>query len=344
MPQNYEFFNASRKPWKAIMDDTTQPPQRKSKLLEEVRQNLRRRHYSIRTEEAYLQWIRRFILFHGKRHPRDMGQTEVTAFLNHLAIQCNVAASTQNQALNAIVFLYKNVLGQELEGLQGLERAKKPKRLPVVFIKDEAQRILARLDGLSWLMASLMYGSGLRVLEALRLRVKDIDFSYCQIVVRDGKRQKDRLTMLPHSLTPHLHTQLEKVRALHQQDLTAGYGEVYLPYALARKYPTANRELGWQYLFPSHKLSVDPRSGKTRRHHIDEQTVQRAVKQAIRAAGIRKAGSCHSLRHSFATHLLENGYDIRTIQELLGHSDVKTTMIYTHVLNQGGRGVRSPLD
>lgn len=326
------------------MDNATQLPQRKSKLLEEVRQTLRRKHYSIRTEEAYVQWIRRFILFHGKRHPQDMGQAEVTAFLNHLAISRQVAASTQNQALNALVFLYKEVLGQQLEWLEGLERAKKPKRLPVVFTREEAKAILAQLNGLPWLMASLMYGSGLRVMETVRLRVKDIDFGYHQITVRDGKGKKDRVTLLPISLIPHLQTQLEKVRALHNQDLIAGYAEVYLPYALERKYPNANRELRWQYVFPSPKPSVDPRSGKTRRHHIDEQTIQRAVKQAIRAANIQKAGSCHSLRHSFATHLLENGYDIRTIQELLGHSDVKTTMIYTHVLNQGGRGVRSPLD
>jgi integron integrase len=313
-------------------------------LLEQVHEAIRRRYFSRRTEQAYVHWIRRFIYFHGKRHPRDLGEAEVTAFLNDLAVKRGVAAGTQNQALSALLFLYKEVLGRELAWLDGLERAKRPPRLPVVLTRAEAERLLAHLTGGRWLLASLMYGSGLRVMECLRLRVKDVDLAYRQILVRDGKGEKDRVTMLPEKLAEPLRAHLERVRALHARDLREGYGEVHLPYALARKYPSAGREWAWQYIFPSKNRSADPEDGVIRRHHLDESVPQRAVKEALRAAGIAKHASCHTLRHSFATHLLEGGYDIRTVQELLGHSDVSTTMIYTHVLNKGGRGVKSPLD
>jgi integron integrase len=302
------------------------------------------RHYSIRTEQAYLQWIKRFILFHGKRHPRDMGGQELTLFLSDLAIQRNVSASTQNQALNAILFLYRDVLKIQLPWLDDVQRAKKPHRLPVVFTREEVRALLAQLDGTLWLMAMLTYGAGLRLLECLRLRVKDIDFQYQQILIRDAKGQKDRITVLPKTLIEPLRTHLFKVKQLHQSDLRAGYGSAHLPFALATKYPSADREWGWQYVFPSSLRSSDPRSGAERRHHAPEDALQRAIKRAIRKAAIVKSGSVHTLRHSFATHLLESGYDIRTVQELLGHTDVKTTMIYTHVLNRGGRGVVSPVD
>jgi integron integrase len=314
------------------------------KLLDQVRQHIRKRHYSQSTEETYVQWIRRFILFHEKRHPQTMGAPDIERFLNFLAVEKQVAASTQNQALNAIVFLYRQVLRQEIGSLGALTRAKRPRTLPVVFSKEEVKAILAHLDGTLWLMAFLLYGAGLRLMECLRLRIKDIDFEYRQITVRAGKGDTDRRTMLPSRTVDPLHLQIEKVRQLHTQDLKEGYGEVSLPFALERKYPHASKEPGWQYVFPSSHRSVDPRSGKIRRHHIDPQTLQRAVKQAIQRAHIPKHGSCHTFRHSFATHLLEDGYDIRTVQELLGHRDVKTTMIYTHVLNKGGQGVISPGD
>jgi integron integrase len=314
------------------------------RLLDQVRELIRIRHYSIRTEQAYLQWIRRFILFHGKRHPRDMGAAELTAFLSDLAIRRQVSASTQNQALNALLFLYRDVLKIQLPWLNEVQRAKQPQHLPVVFTREEVKALLVQLQGTLWLMAMLTYGSGLRLLECLRLRVKDIDFAYQQLLVRDGKGQKDRITMLPRILNEPLRTHLAKVRQLHEADLAAGFGRVYLPFALAAKYPNADREWGWQYIFPSSRRSVDPRSGVERRHHAPEDALQRAVKQAVRKASIVKPGSVHTLRHSFATHLLESGYDIRTVQELLGHADVKTTMIYTHVLNRGGRGVVSPVD
>jgi integron integrase len=319
----------------------TSPPRR---LLDQVRDAIRRRHYSMRTEEAYTHWIRRFILFHGKRHPMDMAAPEVEAFLTYLAVAGNVAASTQNQALNALVFLYREVLEQEFGWLENFERAKRPERLPVVFIRPEAQAVLNRLDGTRWLMASLLYGSGMRLMECVRLRVKDVNFAQREVTVREGKGQKDRVTMLPEKLVAPLQNHLEAVRRLHQRDLSDGFGEVYLPFALERKYPNANREWGWQYVFPASRRAMDPRSGVERRHHLDPTVLQRAVKQAIRDAGLTKPGSCHTFRHSFATHLLEDGYDIRTVQELLGHRDISTTMIYTHVLNKGGRGVRSPLD
>jgi len=314
------------------------------RLLDRVRETIRRKYYSRRTEEAYVHWIRRFIYFTGKRHPATLGEPEVTAFLSDLAVNRRVAAATQNQALSAVLFLYKEVLAQELGWLDGIQRASRPPRLPTVLTHDEVARMLSVMIGTRWLLASLMYGSGLRVIECLRLRVKDVDLSYRQILVRDGKGEKDRVTVLPAALIEPLRLHLGRVRLLHSADLTAGYGEVHLPYALSRKYPRAGKEWCWQYLFPSKNRSADPDDGAIRRHHLDESVPQRAVKQAARIAGIAKPVNCHALRHSFATHLLERGYDIRTVQELLGHSDVSTTMIYTHVLNKGGRGVTSPLD
>jgi integron integrase len=305
---------------------------------------IRRRSFSRRTEQSYWYWIRWFIRHNGVRHPAEMGAKEVEAFLSWLATERDVAAATQNQALAALLFLYKQVLGQELPWFKGLVRAKRPVRLPVVLTRADAQRLLAQMQGVKWLMASLLYGAGLRQIECLQLRVKDIDFAYRQILVRDGKGAKDRVTMLPEQTVQPLQEHLGRVRTLHQRDLAAGHGEVSLPDALARKYPRAAREWAWQFVFPSGNLSADPESGVLRRHHIYPDTLQRAVKEAARAARIVKPVSCHTLRHSFATHLLEGGYDIRTVQELLGHSDVSTTMVYTHVLNKGGRGVRSPLD
>ncbi|MEJ5277555.1 MAG: integron integrase [Thermogemmata sp.] len=314
------------------------------KLLDQVRDAIRLKHYSIRTEEAYVDWIKRFILFHNKRHPKDMGVPEIEAFLTHLAVEKHVSASTQNQALSALLFLYREVLKIELEASIEAVRAVKPKRLPTVLSKDEVRRVIAHLSGPHRLIAQLLYGSGLRLLECLRLRVKDIDFTYRTITVRDGKGQQDRITVLPDSLIAPLREHLKRVKRLHEEDLASGHGAVYLPDALAEKYPNAAHEWGWQYVFPADRLSVDPRSGAVRRHHMDESTVQRAVHAAAKAAGIAKHVSPHTFRHSFATHLLENGYDIRTVQELLGHKDVKTTMIYTHVLQRGGLAVRSPLD
>ncbi len=314
------------------------------RLLDQVRNTIRRKHYSIRTEHAYLGWIKRFILFHQKRHPMAMGKPKIEAFLTHLAVQGNVASSTQNQALNALLFLYKEVLQKEVDWLNNVTRAKKPARLPVVLTADAVQALLLQLEGTPWLMASLLYGSGLRLMECLRLRVKDLELTRCEIIVRDGKGGRDRVTMLPERLVSHLKDQLGRVKSLHERDLAEGYGSVYLPQALARKYPNAGQELGWQYVFPASKRSVNPRTGTERRHHLHETVLQQAIKGAVRKAGILKPASCHTLRHSFATHLLENGYDIRTVQELLGHKDVRTTMIYTHVLNRGGKGVRSPLD
>ena len=313
-------------------------------LLELVRRHLRLKHYSIRTEEAYVHAIRRFILFHGKRHPREMGAEEVRQYLSHMAGRMNVSASTQNQALSALLFLYREVLGISLPRVEGIERAKRPARVPTVLTREEVGRLLSHLKGTHRLMASLLYGAGLRLMECVRLRVKDLDFGYGQITVRDGKGEKDRRTILPGALAHLLEKQLERARILHREDLARGYGRVHLPYALGRKYPAASTEWGWQWVFPSARLSVDPRTGEVRRHHASEDVFQRAVKEAVARAGVRKKASCHTLRHSFATHLLEDGYDIRTIQELLGHADVSTTMIDTHVLNKGGRGVRSPLD
>jgi integron integrase len=314
------------------------------KLLEQVQNLIRTRHYSYRTEQTYSYWIKQYIFFHGKRHPAEMGATEVSEFLTHLAVVRRVAASTQNQALAALLFLYRHVLGQNLPWLENVERAKRPARLPLVLTKEEVKAILAQLQQQNWLMASLLYGAGLRLRECLNLRVKDIDFGYKQIVVRDAKGQKDRVTMLPVALAGQLKMHLSQVKGLHLRDLQDGFGKVHLPWALSRKYPQADREWGWQYVFPAATRSRDPLSGATHRHHVGEWVLQKAVKDAFRSARINKPGSCHTFRHSFATHLLEDGYDIRTVQELLGHKDVRTTMIYTHVLNRGGRGVRSPLD
>ena len=316
----------------------------KPRLLDQVRNTIRMRHYSLRTEESYIGWIKRYIFFHNKRHPKDMGEKEINEFLTNLAVNQKVAASTQNQAFNALLFLYREILKQEFGDLGEVVRAKKPRRLPVVLSMDEIRAIINLLDGSKWLMAQLMYGSGLRVMECVRLRVKDIDFAYRQIVVREGKGGKDRITMLPAIVIDHLKRHLEKVKALHELDLKAGFGSVFLPNALERKYKHADRSWGWQYVFPSSKRSIDPRSGAERRHHVHESVIQRAVKDAIRKAGLTKGGNCHAFRHSFATHLLEAGYDIRTVQELLGHKDVSTTMIYTHVLNRGGKAVTSPGD
>jgi integron integrase len=319
---------------------TSTPP----KLLDQVRNRLRVKHYSIRTEQVYSDWIKRYILFHGKRHPNEMGAPDIEAFLTHLAVAGKVAASTQNQAKSAILFLYREVLDIQLPWLDNVTQAKAPKRLPVVLTVSEVQSVLSRLKGTHALISNLLYGGGLRLMEAVRLRVKDVDFARHEILVREGKGFKDRVTMLPEAVVAPLKAHLAKVKVLHDEDLAQGGGEVYLPFALDKKYPNAAREWGWQYVFPARNVSVDPRSGKTRRHHVDEKGVQRAVKQAVRDAELIKPATPHTFRHSFATHLLQAGYDIRTVQELLGHSDVSTTMIYTHVLNKGGRGVTSPLD
>jgi integron integrase len=317
---------------------------RPKRLIERVREAIRARHYSRRTEETYWHWIKFFIFFHKKRHPSEMGAPEVTAFLNWLATGRNVAAATQNQALSALLFLYRQVLGKDLPWLDGMTRAKRPVRLPVVLSEAEAKRLLAQLHGVKLLMGSLLYGAGLRQGECLMLRVKDIDFAYRQILVRDGKGGKDRVAPLPESVVQPMQEHLGRVRQLHQRDLAEGFGVVWLPNALSRKYPKAGRQWGWQFVFPSKNRSAEPETSIIRRHHIYPDTLHRAIKEAARIAGIIKPVSCHTLRHSFATHLLQSGNDIRTVQELLGHSDVSTTMIYTHVMNKGARGVRSPLD
>jgi len=315
-----------------------------SMLLNQVRDRLRTLHYSLRTEQAYLDWVKRYIRHHQLRHPQEMGQSEIEAFLTHLAVARQVSASTQNQAKSALLFLYREVLKIDLPWLKDVVSAKASQRLPVVLTPNEVQQILAQLDGVWSLVGRLLYGTGLRLLEGLRLRVKDVDFLRHEIVVRSGKGDKDRVTMLPANIVTALQAQMAEAKALHDADLAQGWGEVYLPFALAQKYPNANREWAWQYIFPSAQRSADPRSGLIRRHHLDEKGMQRAMKQALHATHIPKLATPHTLRHSFATHLLEAGYDIRTVQELLGHSDVRTTMIYTHVLNRGGMGVQSPLD
>ncbi len=314
------------------------------KLLDQYRERLRIKHYSLRTEQAYLHWVRRFIYFHSKRHPAGLGGPEVERFLSHLATEGRVSASTQNQALAALLFLYREVLGKELPWMDGVVRAKRPVRVPVVLSENEVRALLAQLDGKRWLVAALLYATGMRLLEGLRLRVKDVDFERREITVRDGKGGRDRRTMLPERLIEPLRSHLARVKVLHERDLAEGFGDVYLPFALSRKYPRAGRSWAWQYVFPSGSRSNDPLDGTVRRHHLDEKVVQRAVLEAARKAGLAKPVSPHILRHSFATHLLESGYDIRTVQELLGHKDVSTTMVYTHVLNKGGRGVKSPFD
>ena len=325
-------------------DSPPSSPSKDKKLLDQMREALQTQHYSYRTEQTYIDWCRRFIIFHNKRHPRDMGTPEVEAFITHLATRRKVAASTQNQALSALLFLYREVLRQPLETVKAV-RARKLKRLPTVLTKSEAMRVINTMTGIHQLMAKLLYGSGLRVAECARLRIKDIDFEGHCLIIRDGKGEKDRLTMLPESVFAPLQEHLARVKQIHEKDLQGGFGAVYLPYALENKYPNANREWAWQYVFPAKSITLDPRSDVRRRHHLDESGLQKAVRAAAQLAGItNKPVSCHTFRHSFATHLLQNGYDIRTVQELLGHKDVKTTMIYTHVLQRGAGAVRSPLD
>ena len=343
IPKN-ESVSLPHQPLPQAASTVSAPQERTPKLLDQVCAAIRVRHYSLRTEETYVHWTKRFILFHGKRHPGEMGEQEIAQFLTALAIEQHVSAATQNQALNALVFLYRQVLQREVGWIDNLVRAKRSQRLPVVLRKHEVKALLEALEGEHWLMGHLLYGAGLRLMECLRLRVKDVDFSANQIIVREGKGNKDRITMLPLTVKASLVAHLARVRDLHQHDLAHGFGRVYLPDALARKYPNANREWGWQWVFPATQISVDPRSGEHRRHHLQEGVLQRAVRAAARQAGIIKPVGPHTLRHSFATHLLEDGYDIRTIQELLGHKDVSTTMIYTHVLNRGGKGVTSPSD
>ena len=314
------------------------------RLLDRMREAIRVRHYAIRTEATYIDWARRFILFHGKRHPQELGATDVAAFLTYLAVDRNVASSTQNQAKSALLFLYRVVLELQLPWLDEIVAAKDRRRLPVVLTPAEVRTLLHEMSGTTGLVASLLYGTGMRLLEGLRLRVKDVGFERREILVRDGKGGKDRVTVLPENLIAPLQQQMSQARALHDRDLADGLGRVWLPNALAVKFPSAPRAWGWQWVFPGAVKSIDPRSGVLRRHHLNEASVQKAVAGASRRAGISKPCSPHVLRHSFATHLLQSGYDIRTVQELLGHSDVSTTMIYTHVLNRGGRGVRSPFD
>jgi integron integrase len=320
------------------------PPYAKPKLLDRLRQELRARHYSRRTEQAYVLWVKRFIFFHGVRHPAQMAEPEINAFLTHLAVKEHVTASTQNQALAALLFLYRHVLGRQIGDLGEVIRARKPRRLPVVLSRDEIKAVLAHLRGDKLLMASLMYGAGLRLMECLRLRVQDIDFSRNEILVRGGKGAKDRVTMLPTSLKAPLREQLNRAKVIHERDLAEGWGRVLLPDALDRKYPNAPKEWRWQWVFPQETRWKNTTTGEQGRHHVHESIIQKAVTAAARKAGLAKRATCHTFRHSFATHLLESGYDIRTVQELLGHKDVRTTMIYTHVLNRGGKGVKSPID
>jgi len=324
---------------KVISLNLAHPP----KLLEQVRQSLRTKHYSFRTEKSYISWIKQFVLFHGKSHPKDMGEEEVNKFLTHLAVKRKVSASTQNQALCAIVYLYKHILKRDIDDLN-ICWAKKHKRIPVVLTREEVKELFNQLSGNYWIMAMVLYGAGLRLREVLHLRVKDIDFNYNQIIIRDTKGREDRVVPLPKKVKDSLQHYLKKVKNLHNQDLKKGFGNVYLPNALEKKYPNAAREWIWQYVFPAHKISTDPRSGIRRRHHLYDTVLQRAIKTASKKAGIQKRVTCHTLRHSFATHLLEDGHDIRTIQELLGHKHLETTMVYTHVVKQGALGIKSPAD
>lgn len=315
-----------------------------STLLSNIRTEIRRRNYSYRTEKAYTKWVIRFVKFHKLRHPKEMAEEEIVEYLNYLAEERAVAASTQNQALCAILFMYEHVLGIPLQKFENFKRAQKPKKLPIVLSQQEARRILERMEGTARLMAELLYGAGLRVSECLRLRCLDIDFDYNQIQVRSGKGKKDRITIMPQASKNKLRQQMEKVKVLHEKDLARGYGQTLLPKALARKYPNADKKLKWQYLFPSPRRSKDPRSGLVHRYHLSDSTLQRKVKRAVEESGVEKHASCHTFRHSFATHLLENGYDIRTVQELLGHKHLNTTMIYTHVIKNKGSVVKSPMD
>ena len=317
---------------------------RRPKLIEELRQVLRSKHYSRRTEQSYCNWVKRFLRFHKMRHPDKMGEAEINAFLSHLALRRKVSVSTQNQALSAILFLYKCVVKKEIRNLGDVIRARRPKHLPVVMTRDEVTDVLNHLEGQAWLMCSLMYGAGLRLTECLELRVQDIDFRANQIVVRSGKGFKDRVTVLPQAAKRALMDHLREVRQVHERDLAEGYGRIPMPYALAKKYPRADREWRWQFVFPQRRRWINRQTGEQGRYHVDESIIQKAVKAAVAEAGLTKRVSCHVLRHSFATHLLEDGYDIRTVQELLGHKDVRTTMVYTHVLNRGGKGVPSPMD
>lgn len=316
----------------------------KQPLMQQVRNLIRTKHYSIRTEQAYTGWIKRFILFHHKKHPSEMGAVQINEFLTYLAVRERVSAKTQSQALNALVFLYREILKREKFDIGDFVKAKRKKNIPLVLTTHEVERLFLELRNPYKLIAGLLYGSGLRLMEALRLRVKDVDFKYMQVTVHDGKGSKDRVTMLAGSCADDLKRHLRKTKIIFEEDLSAGFGETYLPYALARKYPNASKSWPWQYVFPASRIAKDPRSGAFRRHHISESMIQREIKMAVRRAGILKPATCHTLRHSFATHLLEQGYDIRTVQELLGHKDVRTTMIYTHVLNRGGMAVKSPLD
>jgi len=324
--------------------DRVQETVQKPKLLGHLREALRSRHYSRRTEQTYCHWVKRFIYFNKVRHPAEMAEAEINAFLSHLAVKEKVSASTQNQALSALLFLYRHVIGREVGDLGNVIRARKPTRLPVVLTREEVKALLTNMSGDKWLMASLMYGAGLRLMECLRLRIQDIDFSRNELLIRDGKGAKDRSTMLPESLKTPLQEHLKKVKVTHEKDLAEGWGRVQMPSALDRKYPNAPKEWRWQWVFPQENRWVNPQTKEQGRHHIDESLVQKAVRDAVAKSGLTKRATCHTFRHSFATHLLEGGYDIRTVQELLGHSDVKTTMIYTHVLNRGPVGVRSPMD
>ncbi|MBN2256083.1 MAG: integron integrase [Deltaproteobacteria bacterium] len=316
----------------------------KPKLLDQLREAIRSRHYSRRTETSYCNWVKRYIYFHDVRHPAEMAEPEVNAFLTHLAVKEKVSASTQNQALSALLFLYRHVIGREIGDLGEVIRARRPLRIPVVLTKDEIRKILAQIKGDKWLMACIMYGSGLRLMECLRLRIQDVDLQSSTLTVRDGKGSKDRVTMLPSSIKKPLLEHIKKIKKIHENDVENGYGEVFMPYALARKYPNASREWRWQWVFPQEKLWRNEITGERGRHHVHESIIQRTVKDAVAKVGLTKRATCHTFRHSFATHLLEDGYDIRTVQELLGHKDIKTTMIYTHVLNKGPAGVRSPAD
>lgn len=320
------------------------PDTRRPTLVDRLRAAIRARHYSRRTETAYCMWLRRFVRFHKMRHPAKMGGPEINQYVTYLAVRQKVSASTQNQALAALLFFYKHVLDRQVEDLGTIVRARRPKRLPVVLTQEEVVDILASLEADKRLMAALMYGAGLRLMECLRLRVQDLDFGAGEIMVRDGKGGKDRVTLLPDSCREPLLEQLEHAKRVHEQDLAEGWGRVALPDALAHKYPNAAAQWGWQWVFPQESRWCNEQTGEQGRHHVHETLVQRAVSEAVRASGVAKHATCHTLRHSFATHLLENGYDIRTIQELLGHKNVSTTMIYTHVLNRGGRGVLSPMD